>query len=130
MTPHEWRVRVYYENTDFSGRVFHAEYLRFMERARTEFLRDRGVIHQDLLKEGLFFVISHMEISFHGSATVDDEIVAKTQLRETTGATVTLEQNLFCENRLIIQSIVKLAVINRSGRPVRWPSTLKKALSS
>ena len=69
---HELLQRVYFEDTDFSGRVYHARYLHFMERGRSDYLRLLGVHHRSLAKEGLGFAVSRMEIEFLRAATIDD----------------------------------------------------------
>ena len=127
---HHFTCRVYYENTDFSGRVYHAEYLKFMERARSEFLRSLGINHQTLAQENMFFVVHHLEISFKSAAIIDDEIVAETQLLSLSPVSFTLGQNLFCSPRLLTQSLVKIALIKEDGRPSRLPPQLLGALDA
>ena len=69
---HELRQRVYFEDTDFSGRVYHARYLQFLERGRSDYLRLLGIHHRELAEDGLSFAVSRMEIDFRRPATIDD----------------------------------------------------------
>ena len=75
---HRFPVRVYYEDTDFSGNVYHAAYLHFFERGRTEFLRAEGIHHSELIGEGIAFAVRSMEIDFPRAAHIDDELVVDT----------------------------------------------------
>lgn len=129
---HHFPVRVYYENTDFGGIVYHAEYLKFMERARTEFLRALD-IHQNILaQKDLYFVVYHLEISYLSSATLDDSLVVKTQLCRLKGVGLVLSQKIYKGDKLLIECTVKLCVINALQKPQRLPketfSTLNKYL--
>jgi len=126
---HDLSLRVYYENTDFSGIVYHAEYLRFLERGRTEFLRDLGIQQQQLAQEKRYFVVTHMDIAFKGAATMDDVIVVKTQLIALSRAQLTLQQKVVGEEKILLEAIVKLAFINEEKRPQRLSNTIYMALS-
>jgi acyl-CoA thioester hydrolase len=77
MIPHHLAVRVYYEDTDFSGNVYHASYLKFFERGRTEFLRDLGIHHSELAEQGIAFAVRSMQIEFEGAAHIDDLSMSK-----------------------------------------------------
>ena len=85
-TTHRFEVRVYYEDTDFSGNVYHAAYLHFFERARTEFLRAEGIHHSELAKDGIAFAVRRMEIDFAGAAHIDDLLSVETSIQSMTGA--------------------------------------------
>src|SRR3954454_13403592 len=90
LTPagHELSQRVYFEDTDFSGRVYHARYLHFMERGRSAYLRLLGIHHRELAGEGLTFAVSRMDIEFLRPASIDDVLTVQTSTRETSGARV------------------------------------------
>ncbi len=95
---HRFPVRVYYEDTDFSGLVYHASYLRFMERGRTELLRELGV-HQRAMLEGgdggaIFFVVRAMTIDFKRPARMDDLLAVETSVEEVGAASLALEQKI------------------------------------
>lgn len=121
-------VRIYYEDTDFSGNVYHAAYLKFLERARTEFLRERGLHHSVLIKDGLVFVVRHMSISFERPAHIDDELVIETNVNEARGARMVLEQTALRDGQVLLRAMVTVALVGPSGRPVRMPEALRQVL--
>lgn len=124
---HVLTQRVYYEDTDFSGVVYHARYLHFMERGRTDFLRCLGVEQARLHAgegEGLAFVVHRMEIDFKGSARMDDILTIVTVSEKAAGAKLVLAQEVRVGERLLIAARVTVAVINRAGRPRRLPADL------
>ena len=118
------QVRIYYEDTDFSGNVYHAAYLKFFERGRTEFLRAHGVHHSELAKDGIAFAVRSMTIEFEAAAHIDDLVTVKTSVISATGARLTLEQSIWRgETRLTSANLVIVA-INLEGRAVRLPRTI------
>ena len=123
-------IRVYYEDTDFSGRVYHASYLRFMERGRTEILRAVEVAQSDLHAEmgGLAFVVRKMNIDFLGAAVMDDVLIVVTRSKEMRGASMTLEQEVRRGDEVLVRADVMVAAV-RDGRAVRIPDNLRSALS-
>lgn len=127
-TGHNLTQRVYYEDTDFSGFVYHARYLHFMERARTDYLRCLGVNQRELAKDGdgTMFVVHRMEIDFKGPARMDDILTISTQTEKAGGAKMVLSQEIRCEDRLLIAARVIIAVVNAAGRPRRLPEDLAK----
>lgn len=132
LTEHGHRLiqRVYYEDTDFSGVVYHARYLHFMERARTDYLRLLGVEQASLAiegdTEGLVFVVHRMEIDFKAPARMDDILTITTTTEKAGGAKMVLQQEIRREGTLLIAAKVIIAVINASGRPRRLPEALGK----
>lgn len=124
--------RVYYEDTDFSGVVYHARYLHFMERGRTDFLRCLGVEQAKLHAaegEGLAFVVHRMEIDFKGSARMDDVLEIVTKSEKAAGAKLVLGQEVRLGDRILIAAKVTIAVVNRIGRPRRLPADLAAKFS-
>lgn len=123
-------IRVYWEDTDAGGVVYHASYLRFMERGRTEFLRERG-IHQTKLQEeaGLTFVVADMNIRFRQPAKMDDELVVETVANELGGASLALNQKVMRGSDVLVEADVICAVISREGKPVRIPGGVKEKLA-
>jgi acyl-CoA thioester hydrolase len=124
--------RVYYEDTDFSGVVYHARYLHFMERGRTDFLRCLGVEQARLHAqegEGTAFVVHRMEIDFKGSARMDDVLTIITRTQKAAGAKLILAQEIRVHDRLLISARVTVAVVNRAGRPRRLPADLAERLA-
>lgn len=129
LTPegHVLTQRVYYEDTDFSGVVYHARYLHFMERGRTDFLRCLGIEQARLHAaegEGIAFVVHRMEIDFKGSARMDDVLTIITRSERAAGAKLVLAQEVRIGERVLIAASVTVAVVNRAGRPRRLPADL------
>jgi acyl-CoA thioester hydrolase len=126
---HELKQRVYFEDTDFSGRVYHARYLHFMERGRSDFLRLIGVHHRDLAAEGLSFAVSRMEVEFLAAASIDDILTIMTAVRETRGARIALLQEAHRGDERLIVATVTVALIGPKGRAVRLPPDLRAAFA-
>lgn len=128
---HKLVQRVYYEDTDFSGFVYHARYLHFLERARTDYLRCLGVeqstLHTRDDGEGLMFVVHRMEIDFKGPARMDNILTIHTATEKAGGAKMVLNQQIFRDETLLITAKVIIAVVNASGRPRRLPEDLAKS---
>ncbi len=126
---HQLIQRVYYEDTDFSGAVYHARYLHFMERARTDYLRCLGVEQSNLFAssdEGLAFMVHRMEIDFKAPARMDDIVTVLTHTEKAGGAKMILEQEIRRGDQLLIAAKVIIAVVNRHGRPRRLPEDLAR----
>jgi len=127
---HRYSLRVYYEDTDAGGVVYHATYLRFAERARTEALRDMGIPHAELLKNhGVMFMVRRVEVDYSRSARLDDSLVVVTEPLAVGGATATLRQDVRGPEGLCATLIVRLACVKpgegKPGRlPQRWRSVL------
>ena len=125
---HRFSVRVYYEDTDFSGAVYHAAYLHFFERARTEFLRAEGIHHSELAKDGIAFAVRSMDIQFIRAANIDDLLVVDTSVLELTGARLTLDQSIERGDELIARAKVVVVAV-RAGRAARLPKAVISAFS-
>ena len=123
-------VRVYYEDTDFTGVVYHANYVRYFERGRSDFLRLAGVSHTDLLErhDPAAFVITRMEIDFKRAARIDDALLVRTTYDQVKGPRLLISQRIFCGEALIAQANVSAACITLDGKPRKPPSGLVEAL--
>lgn len=130
-TAHYLPVRVYYEDTDFTGVVYHAGYLRFFERGRTDFLRLAGVHHQELWArpEPLAFTVRTLTIDYLVPARVDDALLVETTFRMMKGAVVEINQMLTRRDETLAQAAVKAVIVNAQGRPRRAPEDLRQALA-
>ncbi len=130
---HHLTVRVYYEDTDFTGLVYHASYLRFMERGRTNYLRllgaDQRALFEETAKEapGFAFVVRAMQIAFLKSARMDDLLDIVTATQEVKGASVTLHQRVVRGDELLIEAHVQVAFVS-GGRARRIPEPLRIAM--
>jgi acyl-CoA thioester hydrolase len=133
MTPHAFPVRVYYEDTDFSGVVYHASYLRFMERGRTELLRARGVSQGTSLSaepgDRFGFAVRAMTIDFRRPARMDDLLTIETQVVEIGGASMELAQRVTRGDDLLVEATVRIACVV-DGRPCRIPAAIRTSLSA
>jgi acyl-CoA thioester hydrolase len=128
---HRLPVRVYYEDTDFTGVVYHANYVRYFERGRSDFLRLAGVSHVDLLAEDepTAFVIVRMEIDFKRPARIDDALTVRTAYDAVKGVRLLVSQTIMRGDQLIASAQVVAACISMNGAPRRPPSGLIRRLS-
>jgi acyl-CoA thioester hydrolase len=131
LTPdgHELLQRVYFEDTDFSGRVYHARYLHFMERGRSDYLRLLGIHHRELARDGLAFAVRRMIIDFLRPASIDDILLVRTRTLDVSGARIRLDQQLLRGDELLVAAEVTVALIGRSGRPERLSAELRAAFA-
>lgn len=120
---HRLPVRVYYEDTDFSGIVYHARYLHFFERGRTESLRALGVHHSELIEseDPIAFAVRHMDISWQKPARVDESLVVETIYRPHRGPRLNMEQSIHRGEDILCAATVEAVIIDPSGRPRRPP---------
>ncbi|OYX34010.1 MAG: tol-pal system-associated acyl-CoA thioesterase [Caulobacterales bacterium 32-69-10] len=127
---HRLPVRVYYEDTDFTGVVYHANYLRYFERGRSDFLRLAGADHSALLgiESPIAFVVTRMEIEFQRPARIDDALTVVTTYDAVRGARFTINQRLNRGDEAIAAAQVAVASIDLSGRPRRPPGELMARL--
>jgi len=123
-----WKVRVYYEDTDFSGWVYHASYLRFLERGRTEWLRAFGFGHRELAgATGVLFAVRSLQIVFLAPALMDDLLQVETRALKAGGASLEFRQRIVRDDRELVTATVLVAAI-RDGRATRIPASLRRAL--
>jgi tol-pal system-associated acyl-CoA thioesterase len=130
MSGHHFIVRVYYEDTDFSGNVYHAAYLKFFERARTEFLRDLGIHHSELARDGIAFAVRRMTIDFAAAAHIDDLLTVVTQVSAFTGARLMLRQTILRKETTLTSAEVTVAAIKVGGGAARMPAELRARLAA
>jgi acyl-CoA thioester hydrolase len=122
-------VRVYYEDTDFSGRVYHASYLRFLKRGRTEWLRGRGFTHQDFAtRSGIAFAVRSLQIDYLAPARIDDLLRVETEAADLRGASIEFRQRIFRDERELVAAMVLVAAI-REGRAARLPAALRQSVA-
>ncbi len=128
-----WPVRVYYEDTDAGGVVYHSNYLKYMERARTEWLRHLGYEQDRLYQEsGLLFAVSRMEIHFRAPARLDNRLLVSVTLTKLGRASLVLEQAINQEKngQILIEASVRIAMINETFRPTRLPKAFYGSLTA
>jgi acyl-CoA thioester hydrolase len=127
--PFEWPIRVYYEDTDLQGVVYFANYFKYMERARTEWLRSLGVEQDKLFREERkYFVVVDTNAEFIKPARFNDELVATARLVDLTRATFLIEQNIYrdgLDGELLCKGMTKAAYVNaETQKPLRVPASI------
>ena len=119
---HYYPVRIYFEDTDAGGIVYHANYLRYMERARPDMLRLLGINQRASIEAGEgVYAISHMEIDYRSPAKLDDDLVVVSRMERVSGATVSIAQKVMRGDTLLTDATVTVAFISPEGRPKRQP---------
>ena len=129
---HRYSFRVYYEDTDAGGVVYHANYLRYAERARTEALRDAGIPHAELVgQHNLMFVVHRAEIDYMRPARLDDLVVVETETMAVGGATVLLHQTMRGPAGVCAVARIRLACVQIGGnKPARIPPRWRTVLAA
>jgi acyl-CoA thioester hydrolase len=123
-------VRVYYEDTDFSGRVYHASFLRFLERGRTEWLRARGFEQGELaVNAAIAFAVRRIEIDYLRPAMMDDLLMVETKIAKIGGASIDFLQQIVRGEESVARAKVSIAALS-GGRPARLPQAMRTRLSS
>lgn len=120
---HHFTARIYYADTDFSGAVYHARYLEFFERGRSDYLRCLGVYHTDLASQPtpIFWVVRHMELDFRAAAHIDNIVDVQTRLAELHRARIVMAQTMTRDGQTLVTARVTAALISDKGRPQRMP---------
>jgi acyl-CoA thioester hydrolase len=128
---HLMDVHIYYEDTDCGGVVYYANYLRYMERARTEYLASRGYSVKTLMDEGTIFMVFHVEIDYKSPGRYGDVIEIETRVRDVTRATMIFEHVMRekASHRVVTECMAKLVVVDRNGKPKRLPEEYLERLT-
>ena len=125
--PHTIAARVYYEDTDAGGIVYHANHLRFAERGRTEFLRHLGYDHKRIMDEfGVLLVVRHAAIDYRAAGYLDDNLTIETTVAEVGNTSITMPQKILRDGKILAELQVIVVAITREGRAVRIPSQLRQ----
>ena len=125
-----WPIRVYFEDTDAGGVVYHARYVAFYERARTEMLRQYNYNQQKLLSEHVAFAVRRMTVDFHSPARLDDMLEIETELTKVRRASLTFAQRIFNQNKVLLSSAdVLIACIDpHKAKPIALPKSIVSEL--
>lgn len=127
---HAFAVRVYYEDTDLAGIVYYANYLKFIERGRSEWVRARGLDQVALKRDhGIVFAVRRVEADYLRPALYDDQLTVTTDLLEETGARIVLSQQVLRGEAVLFTAIVTLACLSESGAPKRLPKDFRALLA-
>lgn len=125
----DWPVRVYIEDTDAGGIVYYVNYLKYMERARTEYLRAIGFAKAAMFDNLSMFVVRAVNTHYHRPARLDDELRVCTQIVELKSASLRMKQDVYRRDELLVDAVVELACVNISTmKPIRIPAAVKAAM--
>ena len=127
-----WPTRVYWEDTDGGGVVYYANYLKFLERARTEWLRSLGFVQTELAKDpGIIFVVASLTIDYRRPARLDDALVIASTCAQDGAACLRFEQRILRNDELLVEASVRVACLDAASfRPTRLPATIVEAMAS
>jgi len=127
---HTYSLRVFYEDTDAAGIVYYANYLKYLERARTEMLRAVGITHSNLLAEyNIVFVVRRCVSEYRKPARLDDLLLVHTHIVSIRGASVDLTQDVICGEDILVESELRLACITSDEAPTRIPGKLRETIN-
>ena len=124
---HFFQIRVFYEDTDFSGIVYHANYLKFAERGRTNFLRFLGINHSDLINsdEPKYFVVYKMNSKFIGTSTIDDILEVRSNFKGIEGVRLKIDQDIYKEEKKVFSAKIEFALLDKNAKPIKFPNDMK-----
>ncbi|MCB1357932.1 MAG: tol-pal system-associated acyl-CoA thioesterase [Maritimibacter sp.] len=127
--PHTHPVRVYYEDTDLAGIVYYANYLRFIERGRTEYVRARGIDQAALREEtGIVFAVRRVEADYLAPARFGDDLSVETEVEAIKGASLTMRQRVTRSGQVLFDARVVLVALDGAGRAARLPADIRRLL--
>jgi acyl-CoA thioester hydrolase len=127
---HRFPVRVYFEDTDLSGIVYHANYLRFLERARSEMVRLAGIDQRGAFEAGEgAFAVTELTMRYRRPARLDDALVVASRVARMRAASVAIHQRVMRGNELLVSAEVTVALVGRDGRPRRQPPAWRAAFA-
>lgn len=131
MTIHEMPMRIYFQDTDAGGIVYHSNYLNYAERARSEFLRTVGLTNRSLIDRGVSFVIRQVDISYKAPARLDDLLVVQTRVAEVGHASMVMLQTVVRDGQVLVDMRLQVAFVDpKTLRPTRIPADLKELFLS
>jgi len=122
---HTWPIRVYYEDTDLAGVVYYANYLRFIERARSEMVRAAGIAQTEMKARGLVFAVRRIEADYLHPARYDDRLEVRTALTAIKGAVFEMPQAIYRGRTRLFQADVSVVILNARGRATRIPADIR-----
>ncbi|MCB1339085.1 MAG: tol-pal system-associated acyl-CoA thioesterase [Maritimibacter sp.] len=127
---HRFPIRVYYEDTDLAGIVYYANYLKFIERGRTEFVRERGIDQAALRREtGIVFAVRRVEADYFLSARFDDALTVETEIEQVKGASLVMRQRVLRGEVLLFAAHVVLVAITEAGKATKLPADIRRLLA-
>lgn len=125
---HKLDIRVYYEDTDMAGIVYYANYLKYIERARSDWVRGLGIDQRAMKEAGQVFVVRRLEADYLASAHLDDKLVVETEVTQVTGARLIMDQVVKRGVQAIFHAVVTVVVVSDSGQVARMPANIRQLL--
>tara|TARA_Y100000590_G_scaffold290124_1_gene326567 strand:- start:108 stop:500 length:393 start_codon:yes stop_codon:yes gene_type:complete len=123
------KIKVYYEDTDSGGVVYYANYLKFLERARTEMLNSENLSNTKLLKENkIFIIVKSCNINFMKPAKLEDELEVISHIKTVTKTSFIMHQSILKKNEMISDAEVHLVIVNEQGKPTKFPNSLRSII--
>lgn len=125
---HRFPIRVYYEDTDLAGIVYYANYLKFIERARSEWVRELGIDQVEMKSEGLVFAVRRVEADYLAPAKYDDELVVETTMEPGSGVRMVVKQDVMRGDALLFSAIVTIICMTEAGAVARLPAAIRRSV--
>jgi len=126
---HTFNIRVFYEDTDMAGIVYYANYLRFIERARSTMVREAGISQRQMKEDGLVFAVYKVDATYHRSAVLDDELTIATTVQHLTPAKMLFLQDVLRGEERLFSSKIIVVCMTTAGRPVRLPAEFRAKMA-
>ena len=127
---HLWPLRVYYEDVDLAGIVYYANYLKYLERGRSEMVREAGISQRDMKAAGLVFAVRRVEADYLKPANYDDELVVETRLDALKGASFDMPQRVLRGTDVLMEARIKVVILNAQGRAARLPADIRAKVTA
>lgn len=125
---HQFPIRVYYEDTDMAGIVYYANYLKYIERGRSDWVREMGVDQNAMRDDGTVFAVRRVEADYLGSARLDDELMVDTTIHAVTGARLVLNQQVKRDQEVLFEAQVTIVCLS-DGMPTRLPANFRRQVN-
>tara|TARA_B100001113_G_scaffold345451_1_gene335069 strand:- start:67 stop:462 length:396 start_codon:yes stop_codon:yes gene_type:complete len=127
----KFKIKVYYEDTDAGNVVYYANYLKFLERARTEMISSIGISNKKLIDEyGIFIIVKSCKIEYKKPVMLEDLIEVNSNVKSVTRSTITMDQIIKKDENIVTEAEIVLITVNKSGKPVKIPDVLKDKLKN
>jgi len=125
-----FHLKIFYEDTDLAGIVYYANYLKFIERARSEMLSNLNISQKELFEDGKFFVVTDLKAKYLLPAFFCDNLEVVTELQEVKGASLLLSQKVFRSTELLFKASINLALLKKNGKVTRLPANIRQLLET
>lgn len=127
---HISEFRVYYEDTDMAGIVYYANYLKYLERGRSDLVRAAGIDQAAMREVGIVFAVARAEMDFRAPARFDEVVTIETRIGRVGGASLIMPQVIRVGDRLVVEAVIRVICMTLEGRPARFPAEVRAALAN